>query len=213
MKADQSSIIQIVKAALSAKFTKRDIPPPFKDLLFQYGIDVEDIEWQFRSLRITLKDAFIEYGDRTIRVAHLFDLSTQTSRRKLKKSKYAFIREFNDDPKILEQWIERKELLDLLKKLDVRAEAALDGKVICKQPLLEVIKYFDDQLKSKQKDLDWHYPFTKTVQRADVITEWVNWFFKTKYGIESKYKPEQIRKLIDGTYEKKASQGTVDLPN
>lgn len=211
MKANQSNIIKIVKAALSPKFTKPNTPS--KEILKECGIDANDIEWRFRSLRITLRDAFIEYGDRTLRVAHLFDLSTQTSRRKLKKSKYAFTREFKDDPKIPEQWIQRNELLDLLKKLDVRAEAALGGTVICKQPLLAVIKYFDGQLISKRKDLDMHYPFTTIVQRADVITEWVNWFFKTKYGIESKYKPEQIRKLIDGTYEKKATQGTVDLPN
>lgn len=136
-----------------------------------------------------------------IRLVHLFDPSTQTNRRKLKAEHYFVIRELKGDPKKRAYRISRKDIVDALRRQDVRYEKAAQGQLVCKAPLAEVVVHFDKLLRvlaQKHRDDD-RFLYSNASARARLISRWVNWFFKTKYGIESTYKPEQIRKLIKAT--------------
>lgn len=178
--------------------TKPKIEVPDKWYLRKHGLDTDAIEWEFRSLRITLRDAFIDIGNSAIRLKNLFDLSSQTSRRKLKAEHYFIISEFKDDPKKWPYRISKSDIIREIKKLDVRFEKAAGGQLICKAPLIKVLRHFNDLLISmakKQKENDG-FLYKSSSSRARLIAQWTNWFFKAKYGIESTYKPEQIRKLI-----------------
>ncbi len=197
MATDRTQINRKIKARLRPK-PKEEAPDRWY-LSSKCGIDIDALEWMFRSLRITRRDAFLDIDGFAIRLVHLFDPSSQTSRRKLKAEHYFVIPEFKDDPKKAPYRISKQDIVRELRKLDARYESAAQGQLVCKRPLTKVIVHFNTILKEvgkKHRD-DFSFLYGTSNARARLIAAWVNWFFKAKYGIESTYKPEQIRKLIE----------------
>lgn len=195
MTDDRNQILRKVKAQLRLKTVVRAVPD--RRILIRYRVDVDKLEWMFRSLRITRRDAFIEIDGAAIRLAHFFDKSLKPSRRKLKAEHYFIIPEFKDDPRKRPYRISKKELVQRLRKLDARYEGAAQGHLICKAPLVTAIKTFNSILLDlANENRDGNFLYETESARARLFANWVNWLFKTKYGIESTYKPEQIRKLI-----------------
>ncbi len=189
-----SAEIKKVQAKIPDKF--KAVIPPSKSALELNGIDTAYIEWEFRKLRITTRDAFIRYKLATIRLIHLLDDETGTKRKKRKATDYTTSQEFRGDsgfkPKT-KTIIPKKFLVEEFKRLGVKREAALGGIVICKAPLVEVIRDFNRLLIASQSNRD----YVSLAQRARIICLWVEWFFKLKYGIVSSYNQLQIRELID----------------
>lgn len=189
-----SVAIKRVQAQIPDKF--KPLSPPFKSALELNGIVTAYIEWEFRKLRITTRDAFIRYELSTIRLIHLLDEETGTKRKKLKAFDYTTSQEFRGDsgfkPKT-KTVVPKKFLVEEFKRLDVKREAALGGIVICKAPLVEVIRDFNSLLIASKSNRD----YVSLAKRARIICLWVKWFFKEKYGIVSNYNQLQIRELID----------------
>lgn len=192
------------------------IAPPDFEFLNLHGVDVEKIEWDFRKIRVTARDAFISPRDSTIRLANLLDSLTWKQRRKLTANQYRTEIENRHDSKNYEQIrIPKIELVTHFKSLNFKAERAVGGRAICKKPLLDVILQFDEHLNQvgEKRWRDFEYPYRDISKRSRLIAEWVNWFFKIKYGIESTYKAEQIRKLLTRKRTQKQNWATGILPN
>ena len=193
-KINQRKMSRLVKERLGWK----DIPTPEIYYLRKHRFPVEDMEWMFRSLRLTRRDAFIEIDGNTIRLHHFFDKSIKPERRKLKAEHYFVIPEFKDDPRRKMSYrVSKKDLIFHLRKLDARIEKSAQGHLICKAPLVAAMKRFNDELLAVvAKDRKGTFKYTSENARARLIALWVNWILKRKYGIESTYESEQIRKLI-----------------
>lgn len=192
-KFDQRKMSRLVKERLGWK----DIPTPKTYLLKRYRFPIEEMEWMFRSLRLTRRDAFIEVDGNAIRLHHFFDKSIKPDRRKLKAEHYFVIPEFKGDPRKASYRVSKQELIHQLRKLDARIEKSAQGHLICKAPLVAAIKKFNEELLAVvAKDRKGTFIYKSENARARLIALWVNWLFKRKYGIESTYEPEQIRKLI-----------------
>lgn len=176
---------------------------PYKNTLKLNGIDTDLLEDRFWHLKITLKDAYITHGvTGAILISDILDQPTQTRRKKLKANSYKFKPKAEIDLHFSgENEISRTELIQKLNALDIKSESAVGGQLICKAPLVEAIHYFNTQLLDSSSNRD----YVTEAQRVKIICQWVNWFFHERYGIESTYKPEQIRKLISPVEKKKST--------
>lgn len=181
--------------------------PHYELLEHKTSIDPNDIYTTLIAQRLTVDDAHIEVGQYCIPLSDLI-YKAPLERKRPKKGVTCTVPETENF--LLEESNDKISASSVNAAIDVlnpRAEPSCEGKMVVKGRVISVVKMLNDLLlASAEKDMA--SPFDSSSLRHSTIAAWLNWTFKSCYGINSSYSSEQVRQML----KKNISSGRFATP-